>query len=355
MHTPIKVLIVDDSAFIRVLLTKIFESDKDISVVATAEHPLDAREKIKKYSPDVITLDVEMPKMDGLTFLRNLMRLRPMPVVMVSTLTQAGADVTIQALDLGAFDFVAKPASDVKQNISLLSEQLISKVKAAAKCNLSALDKFSDKPLSDDKINLKPKTSQTKALIDLIAIGASTGGTEAIQQVLRHLPANLPPIVLAQHIPDVFSTSYAKRLDKTLDLNVIEVRESQPLEYGKAYLAPGHMHMKVQRKSQQLWACLSDQPAVNRHKPAVDVLFDSVAETVGARAIGVLLTGMGHDGAKGMLNLKNAGAVTIAQDEASSIVWGMPGTAVKLNAVNEILALNDIAEFLLSRIYTRYP
>jgi len=344
MTNEISVVVVDDSAFIRMLLTQILESDDSIKVVATAEDPFDARDKIKKYSPDVITLDVEMPKMDGITFLRNLMRLRPMPVIMVSTLTHAGADTTLQALEAGAFDFVAKPTAEVKEKLMGLADELIEKVKAAAACNTGALDNDSFK--EPKKLSL----SKNNNTIDLIAIGASTGGTEAIQNVMKCLPTTLPPIVMTQHIPDVFSTSYAKRLNSEVDMNIIEVREPQKLKPGWGYLAPGHMHMRVKRKGKELWAYLADGEPVNRHKPAVDVLFDSVHQAVEDRCIGVLLTGMGADGAQGLLRLRQHGACTIAQDEQSSVVWGMPGAAVKLDAAMEILSLKDIPKYLVKKL-----
>ncbi len=340
----IKVLIVDDSAFIRVLLTQIFQSDDSINVIATAEDPYDAREKIKKYSPDVITLDVEMPKMDGITFLKNLMRLRPMPVVMVSTLTQAGADITLQALSLGAFDFVAKPTSDVKESIKELSQELIGKVKAAAQCNIHAVEKNiipegSALTIDDKKINKK-----------LITIGSSTGGTEALQAVLKPLPTNLPPIVMAQHIPDLFSSSYAKRLNREIAIKVEEVRGPQKLEAGHAYLAPGHMHMKVKEKGNELWAFLSDEDPVNRHKPAVDVLFDSINEPLAKSCVAFILTGMGSDGAKGLLRLKQMGSTTFVQDKETSIVWGMPGSAFKMGAAEKALPLQEISRYLISKL-----
>lgn len=345
MTNEISVVVVDDSAFIRMLLTQILDSDDQIKVVATAEDPFDAREKIKKYSPDVITLDVEMPKMDGITFLRNLMRLRPMPVIMVSTLTHAGADTTLQALEAGAFDFVAKPLAEVKEKLMGMAGELIEKVKAAAACNTSALDKESAG--ETEKLRL----SKNNDSVDLIAIGASTGGTEAIQSVIKCLPTNLPPIVMTQHIPDVFSTSYAKRLNGEVEMHVMEVREPQKLEPGRGYLAPGHMHMRVKRKRNgELWAYLTDEAPVNRHKPAVDVLFNSVAEVVGDRCIAIILTGMGQDGAKGLLNLKQKGAFTIAQDEQSSVVWGMPGTAVKMNAANKVLSLKEVPKYLVKKL-----
>ncbi|WP_196137326.1 chemotaxis response regulator protein-glutamate methylesterase [Aliikangiella sp. G2MR2-5] len=337
----INVLVVDDSALIRMLLSQILESDEDINVVATANDPYEAREKIKRYNPDVITLDVEMPRMDGITFLKNLMRLRPMPVVMVSSLTQDGAQVTLDALAAGAFDFVAKPTVEVKEKLKELSEELIRKVKEASKCNRNALDYCN--------LTKKGNVSLLKrnSAFEIIAVGASTGGTEAIQNLVKRLPTNLPPIVMAQHIPDVFSTSYAKRLDSEVAIEVIEVRTPQILESGCAYLAPGHMHMKVKKNGAAYFAYLSDEEPVNRHKPSVDVLFDSVANAASQKSIGILLTGMGQDGAKGLLNLKTHGAITIAQDEESSVVWGMPGAAVKMGAVNRVVSLSRIPETLV--------
>ncbi|MDH5432371.1 MAG: chemotaxis response regulator protein-glutamate methylesterase [Gammaproteobacteria bacterium] len=339
----VRVLIVDDSAFIRVLLTQILENHEDITVVATAEDPYDARDKIKKYKPDVITLDVEMPKMDGLTFLKNIMRLHPLPVVMVSTLTQAGADITMQALNLGAFDFVGKPSTEVKEKLNELSDELTEKVIAASRCNIKALEK-------EDIEAQTVKSGKYSENYELIAVGASTGGTEAIYSLVSRLPTDLPPIVMAQHIPDVFSTSYAKRLDRECKISVMEVRGPQKLEFGHAYLAPGHMHMQVKRKSDGLWAYLTDGEPVNRHKPAVDVLFDSVLDTVNDKCMAALLTGMGQDGAKGLLRLKEAGAHTIAQDEESSVVWGMPGAAVKLGAAKKIISLQKLPDYMVSNL-----
>ncbi|MET1255055.1 protein-glutamate methylesterase/protein-glutamine glutaminase [Aliikangiella maris] len=340
----IKVLVVDDSAFIRMLLTQILEQDPLIKVVATAVDPFDAREKIKKYQPDVITLDVEMPKMDGLTFLKNIMRLRPMPVIMVSTLTQAGAEITLQALNLGAFDFVGKPSTDVKDSILMLADELIEKVKAAAKCNTAALEssKRSRKRLIRDNQNGE---------CELIAIGASTGGTEAIHSIITQLPVNMPPIVIVQHIPDVFSTSYARRLDNESHMIVTEVRQPTRLMPGNAYLAPGHMHMEVKRKrDDELWAVLQDSPRVNRHKPSVEVLFHSLIDSVRQNCVAVLLTGMGSDGSQALLDVRNMGALTIAQNEESSVVWGMPGKAVELGAARQILSLDKIPHFLVSQV-----
>ena len=343
LANKVKVLIVDDSAFIRVLLTEILESDNSIEVVATAVDPIDARQKIKKYSPDVITLDVEMPKMDGITFLKNLMRLRPMPVVMVSTLTQAGADVTMEALRIGAFDFVSKPTVDVKSQLSDSAEELIEKVLAAAICNVSALERPQSKPVTASQ-QLSSGTSK----YEIIAIGASTGGTEAIRDIVTHLPNNMPPIVMSQHIPPAFSSSYARRLNKESSCRVVEVVSSTKLESGCAYLAPGSHHLIVEYKAGEYWASLNDGERVNRHKPSVDVLFDSILKIHPEKCLAIILTGMGKDGAEGLNRLKEAGAETIAQDQDSSVVWGMPGAAVALGAATHVLPLSGIAEHIVS-------
>jgi len=342
MSEKIRVLIVDDSAFIRVLLTEILQSDPQIEVVATAEDPIDARAKIKKHLPDVITLDVEMPKMDGITFLKNLMRLRPMPVIMVSTLTQAGADITIESLELGAFDFVGKPSTDVKSKLTELADELIEKVKAAASCNLFALEKM---PSSKTQVLQLVKD---KGRFDLIAIGASTGGTEAIREVISRLPEGLPPIVMSQHIPDTFSTSYAKRLNGESKIQVREVRAATRLERGFAYLAPGSHHLKVMKKSSGYWIDIDDGEKVNRHKPSVDVMYKSILDSSINRCLGIILTGMGKDGAEGLKKLRESGATTIAQDESTSVVWGMPGAAVAIDAAEHILPLGEIADFVVN-------
>ncbi|NVJ60333.1 MAG: chemotaxis response regulator protein-glutamate methylesterase [Gammaproteobacteria bacterium] len=338
-----KVLIVDDSALIRLLLSEILSNDNEIEVVGVASDPFEAREKIKRTSPDVITLDIEMPKMDGLTFLKNLMRLRPMPVVMISTLTQKGADVTLQALELGAFDFVCKPSKDVKENLSEYGEEICRKVKAAAESRPQ--ERVSS---TVGKVDLPRKIEMSS--IDIIAIGASTGGTEAIKEVITRLPLGMPPIVIAQHIPDVFSTSYAKRLNSLTELTVSELRESQILKSNNVYIAPGDDHLYIKSVGQELVGKIKKTEPINRHRPSVDVLFESVAREVGRKAIGILLTGMGSDGARGLLMMKQAGALTFAQDRESSVVWGMPGKAVAIDAVNKVLPLNKIASTLVRSV-----
>jgi len=348
MGNKIKVLIVDDSALIRMLLTKALSESEDIEVVGAAEDPFVARDMIKKFNPDVLTLDIEMPKMDGLTFLKNLMRLRPIPVVMVSTLTKKGANVTLKALEYGAIDFVAKPDTDVRENLLAYSGILIDKVKAASKANVAS----SLSTVINTGTTIK-QPSSSKTNIDIITIGASTGGTEAIKAVVTGLPTNLPPIVMAQHIPPVFSTSFAKRLNDASAITVLEPTERMELKPGHAYLAPGSDHMLVTRSGGKLFLNLECSEPVNRHRPSVDVLYNSVEKACGNKSIAILLTGMGADGAKGLKLLKDAGAHTIAQDEASSVVWGMPGAAVGLGGASEVLSLQKIPKRLVSLVFRR--
>lgn len=338
---PVRVLVVDDSALIRQLLTQLLGADPGIIVVGTAADPYIARDKIKQLSPDVLTLDVEMPRMDGLTFLRNLMRLRPMPVVMVSTLTEAGARAILDALALGAVDFVAKPRLDVARGLADFTDELLEKVKHAAQARVTHL--------APDAVAAGyegPIGYQTTGR--LLAIGASLGGTEAIREVLSRMPADAPATVIVQHIPDAFSGPFAARLDRHSRMTVAEAQHDQPLLVGHAYVAPGGRHLRVVRDGAR-WHCrLGDDDPVRRHRPSVDVLFESVAAHAGRNAGGALLTGMGDDGARGLLALRKAGANTFAQDEASSVVWGMPGAAVALAAVDEVLPLSQIADRLLA-------
>ena len=353
----IKVLIIDDSALVRQVLSEILDKDVGIEVVGTASDPLVAREKIKKLNPDVLTLDVEMPKMDGITFLSNLMRLRPMPVVMVSTLTEKGADITMEALELGAVDFVTKPKLDLANTIDAYREELIGKVKVAAKANVQALTKrTAPKTLSNVApkhdagaiIDRSTRLSNFKTTDTIIAIGASTGGTEAIREVLEVMPPDTPGMVIAQHIPEGFSTSFAKRMDGICAMKVYEAEDGQQVLPGHVYIAPGSHHLLLERSGARYICRLNDGPPVNRHKPSVDVLFRSVANSAGKNSIGAILTGMGDDGARGLKEMKEAGAPTIAQDEKTSVVWGMPGEAVKLGGVDNILPLAKIPQELLN-------
>ncbi len=352
----IKVLIVDDSALVRQMLTEILQSAGDIEVVGVAQDPLIARDKIKQLNPDVLTLDVEMPRMDGLTFLRNLMRLRPMPVVMVSSLTEQGADVTLQALELGAIDFVTKPKIDLQYGLNEYREELIAKIRVAANVKPAALANLSGSSLkakpkfSADAVISKSTTRHYKTTDKLIAIGASTGGTEAIKDVLMGLPPDTPGIVIAQHIPEAFSAPFAARMDKNTALSVCEARDGQQILPGHAYIAPGCAHLLVVRDGARYVCKLSDGPPVNRHRPSVDVLFRSVAQSAGPNATGVILTGMGADGADGLKEMHDAGAKTIAQDEKTSVVWGMPGEAVARGGVDHIVPLNKVSDHILKLI-----
>ena len=355
--SKIKVLVVDDSAVVRKILTEILQSDPDIDVVGTAADPLIARNKIKELNPDVLTLDIEMPRMDGITFLKNLMRLHPMPVVMVSTLTEKGADITFEALEVGAVDFVSKPRQDLANQLTQYAEEIIQKVKTAAvakiraKVDVEGSGNTVSSLKSSGLIRKSPRISGTsRSSRRIVAIGASTGGTEAIKEVLIRLPENFPGIVIAQHIPPGFSTSFAERMDKLSKLSVCEPTETMQIQDGHAYIAPGDRHLKVRRNKSGYECYLDDGPRVNRHKPSVDVLFDSVAEQVEKNAYGVILTGMGADGAKGLKAMKDHGAYTWAQNEATSVVWGMPGEAVKCGAVDEQLPLEKIASHLVSRL-----
>ncbi|MEN8178006.1 MAG: chemotaxis response regulator protein-glutamate methylesterase [Pseudomonadota bacterium] len=351
----IKVLIVDDSALVRQLLTSILESDREIQVVGVAADPYVARDKIKKLKPDVLTLDVEMPRMDGITFLGNLMRLRPMPVVMISTLTEKGADVTLRALEFGAIDFISKPKLDVSAQLSDYSADIISKVKAAANANVKPLDRKQSSSTVENKKSADVVLSKTmnhhfRTTDKIIGIGSSTGGTEAIKDVVQGLPPDMPGIVISQHIPEAFSGPFAKRVDSLTSLTVVEARDGQQIVPGYVYIAPGNRHLLVKRNGARYVCSLHDGEPVNRHKPSVDVMFRSLAQNAGPNALALMLTGMGDDGAEGMGEMKQAGSTTIAQDEKSSVVWGMPGEAVKRGYVDEILPLSQIGRRLIELV-----
>ena len=348
----IKVLVVDDSALIRKLLTEMLSQDKDIEVVGTASDPLIARNKIKKLNPDVLTLDIEMPRMDGIAFLSNLMRLRPMPVVMISTLTEKGAPITLEALELGAVDYVAKPQDG--KALSKYAEEIVSKVKTAAMANVKNRTSRQVPPTPKVEKNAPPVPTQSQIISTsnirsnfVVAIGASTGGTEAIREVLLDVPKECPPIVVVQHIPGAFSLSFAERLNRQCEPNVIQVTNGEVIQPGNVYLAPGDDHMYLLRHGSNVSCHLNKKPPVNRHRPSVEVLFDSVAEVIGKNCLAIMLTGMGADGCEGMLKIKQKGGDTIAQDEASSVVWGMPGAVVEMGAANKVLPLHKIAEYIM--------
>ncbi|WP_286235703.1 protein-glutamate methylesterase/protein-glutamine glutaminase [Thalassotalea sediminis] len=341
----IKVLVIDDSSVIRNIVTEILNQDEFIEVVGEAKDPFDAREKIKLLNPDVLTLDVEMPKMDGITFLSNLMRLRPMPVVMLSTLTTHGADITLEALELGAVDFIAKPTfEELLSSKDSFETLLLEKVKSAVAVDQKnyALAKASLKREGNTAIRF----TGVKRANHLIAIGASTGGTEAIKQVLMSMPSNAPGIVITQHIPKTFSERFANRLNECCEIQVQEAKHGQKIKDGNAYISPGDLHLTIAHKGGGLFCVLEDSPPVNRHKPSVDVLFSSLVD-IADNVQAVLLTGMGQDGAQGMLSLKKLGARTVIQDKKSSLIWGMPGSAYRLNAQCEAFDLNEIARQLL--------
>ncbi|SFU20154.1 two-component system, chemotaxis family, response regulator CheB [Kosakonia arachidis] len=338
----IKVLCVDDSALIRNILTKIVNQQPDMEMVATALDPIIARDLIKQHNPDVLTLDVEMPRMDGLDFLERLMRLRPMPVIMVSSLTSKGSDITLSALELGAVDFVTKPQMGLQEGMMQYSELMADKIRTAAKAHI----RRREGQIAAPKIINSPLVGSEK----IIAIGASTGGTEAIRHVLMPMPASCPGIVIAQHMPPGFTRSFAERLDKICQITVKEAEDGERVLPGHAYIAPGGRHMELCRSGANYHVRLNDLPPVNRHRPSVDMLLQSVAESAGKNAVGAILTGMGYDGARGLLELHQTGAKTLAQSEKTCVVYGMPREAVLLNAVDEIVDLDQIAQTILKNI-----
>jgi two-component system chemotaxis response regulator CheB len=340
-----KVLIIDDSALMRQLLTQILGSDPELEVVGTAGDPFVAREKIKALNPDVLTLDIEMPRMDGLTFLEKLMRGHPMPVIMISSLTDRGADTTLRALSLGAIDYVSKPKVDVSNGTIEQAEEIVAKVKAAARARVRIARTSAAVP-----VPLTGRTYQFSATHKIVAIGASTGGTEALKELLSPLPADFPGVVIVQHMPETFTRQFAARLDSLCKIRVKEAQDGDRILPGHALLAPGGHHMAVMRKGMEYAVHIYRGERVNLHMPSVDVLFSSCAHNMGKNALGVLLTGMGADGAKGMLEMKQAGAFNIAQDESTSVVFGMPREAIKLDAVDKVLPLGYIPDALLQRL-----
>jgi two-component system chemotaxis response regulator CheB len=347
-----RVVVVDDSALVRSLLTEIINRQSDMVCVGAAADPLVAREMIRELNPDVITLDVEMPRMDGLEFLSRLMRLRPMPVVMVSTLTEQGAEVTLRALELGAVDFVAKPRIGVSSGLNELAGDIVDKIRVAACARVRRHSGAApDAPVATTATTTAapaplPRISTEK----VICLGASTGGTEAIRQVLVPMPADAPAIVITQHMPPGFTTSFAARLNTLCRISVAEARHGERLLPGHAYIAPGGHHLRIERSGSNYVVVIEDTEPVNRHKPSVEVLFRSAARVIGPNALGVMLTGMGADGAQAMREMKDAGSHNYVQDEASCVVFGMPRMAIQAGAAHEILPLNQIAPALLARL-----
>lgn len=360
LKPKIRVVVVDDSALVRSLLAEIINRQHDMECIGTANDPLIAREMIRELNPDVITLDVEMPRMDGIDFLGRLMRLRPMPVVMISTLTERGAEVTMRALELGAVDFVAKPRVGVANGLQELASQIVDKIRVAAVAQVHRLPVVppgvaasAGSAGSRSTLARAPTAPSLLGRIStekIVAIGASTGGTEAIREVLTHLPADCPAIVITQHMPPGFTTSFAARLDSLCQMTVKEAVHGERLLPGHAYIAPGGKHFSISRSGANYVAVVDDAPPVNRHKPSVEVLFKSVAASAGRNAYGLMLTGMGADGASAMREMRDAGSYNLVQDEASCIVFGMPREAIAHGAADEVLPLTQIAPALLSKL-----
>lgn len=347
-----KVVVVDDSALVRSILTEIINRQTDMECIGAAADPLVAREMIRNLNPDVITLDVEMPRMDGLDFLSRLMRLRPMPVVMVSTLTERGAEVTLKALELGAVDFVAKPKIGVADGIRQLAQDITDKIRIASKAHIRRAP-AAPAPGTPAAAPVKAVTmaSLGRASTEkIIFIGASTGGTEATKDVLINLPADSPAVVITQHMPPGFTKSYAARLDGLCKIRVKEAQDGERILPGHGYIAPGGLHLTVERSGANYIARVQDGEPINRHKPSVEALFLSAAKLVGPNAIGIMLTGMGADGARAMKVMKDAGAYNYCQDEASCVVFGMPREAIAAGAADEVLPLNQIATKVLERL-----
>jgi len=340
--SKIKVLIVDDSAIVRKILSEELAKDPDIEVVGTSPDPYVARDKIVLLKPDVITLDVEMPRMDGITFLKKLMKHYPLPVIIVSSLTPKGSKMAMEALESGAVEVMCKPGGSY--SVGDLSVQLKEKIRAAAKANLSRLQPANPSPPT-------PLPSMPKALSEttqkIIAIGASTGGTEALKEVLVGMPTSTPGIVIVQHMPPHFTTAFAERLNKLCQIEVKEAKEGDTVLNGQALIAPGNFHMLLRRSGARYYVTVKDGPMVHHQRPSVDVLFNSVAQYAGANAIGVILTGMGADGATGMVKMKEAKAKTIAQDESTCVVFGMPKEAIRLGAVDKVVPLQQVSESII--------
>ena len=347
----IRVVVVDDSALVRSLLSEIINRQTDMECIGTANDPIQAREMIRETNPDVITLDVEMPKMDGLEFLSRIMKLRPMPVVMVSTLTEKGADVTLRALEMGAIDFVSKPRLGISTGLRELGDEIVEKIriasKAAVRRHVAAPPQTAG---SEAGAAPAPRFTSRLSTEKVIVIGASTGGTEAIKEILVRMPSDSPAIVITQHMPPGFTTSFAARLHSLCKITVSEARDGERILPGHAYIAPGGKQFRIDRSGANYVAVVEDTPPVNRHKPSVEVLFKSAAQVLGPNAFGVMLTGMGADGATAMKEMRDAGSHNIAQDEASCVVFGMPKMAIQAGAANEVLPLNRIADALVERI-----
>ena len=346
MDADIRVLVVDDSAVVRKVFSEELSRERGIKVIGTAPDPYVARDKIVKLKPDVVTLDIEMPRMDGLTFLKKLMKYYPIPVIIVSSLTQKGGKMAMEALSNGALEVISKPSA--AYSVGDMSVQLADKIRAVAQVNVKARINSNEKP--GKKVNVLSAKALSTTTNKVIAIGASTGGTEAIKTVLTALPPNSPGIVIVQHMPAQFTTSFAERLDSLSEISVKEAKDGDSVVNGQALLAPGNYHMLMKRSGARYYVQVKQGPFVYHQRPAVDVLFKSVAQTVGGNAIGIILTGMGADGAAGLQQMKEAGARTIAQDEKSCVVFGMPKEAIKLGAVEKVVGIRSIAKTALEMI-----
>ena len=354
MKKPIRVLVVDDSATVRTVLSQILSSDPEIEVMATAADPLFAAERMRREVPDVITLDVEMPRMDGLTFLEKIMSQHPIPVVICSTLTEAGSQTALAALEKGAVEIITKPKLGTSEFLQESAIRICDVVKAAARArpkkrrtSLRAAPKLSADAMLPKPV--KSHTAMAKTTDKVVAIGASTGGTEALAILLRALPSDSPGVVVVQHMPENFTASFAKRLDSVCVIDVKEARDGDSVLQGHALIAPGNRHMLLKRSGARYYVEVKDGPLVTRHRPSVDVLFRSTARYAGANAIGVILTGMGDDGARGMLEMREAGAYNVAQDEHTCVVYGMPKEAAALGGVHVTLPLERIAHEIVKR------
>lgn len=352
---PIRVMIVDDSATVRQVLSGVLAAAPDIEVIATAPDPLFALDKMKKDWPDVVVLDVEMPRMDGITFLRKLMAEHPTPVVICSTLTEKGAETTMQAMSAGAVGIVAKPKIGLKQFFLDSGDDLVTQVRAAARARVRRVVGVAPPPprLGVEAIPMAPATAMSVTTDKVVAVGASTGGTQALEVLLTALPRVTPGIVIVQHMPEKFTAAFAERLNGLCALEVVEAKNGDRVIPGRALIAPGGRHMMLRRSGAQYQVEVVDGPPVNRHRPSVDVLFRSVARCAGKNALGIIMTGMGDDGARGMKEMRDAGASTLAQDEASCVVYGMPREAVKLGGVERSLSLDAFASAVCA--YARSP
>ena len=346
MGNDIKVLIVDDSAIVRKVFSEELSKEKGIKVIGTAPDPYVARDKIVKLKPDVVTLDIEMPRMDGLTFLKKIMRYAPLPVIIVSSLSTKGSKIALEALSFGALEVISKPTA--AYSVGDLSIQLADKIRAVSKIQVSAPQK------KDQDEVIQKATMKSSALSattnKIIAIGASTGGTEALTEVLIRMPRSSPGIVIVQHMPAKFTTSFAERLDTLCEMKVKEAQDGDTVRNGEVLLAPGNFHMLLKRSGARYYVNVKDGPMVHHQRPAADILFRSVAKYAGANAFGIILTGMGSDGAEGLLHMKNAGAKNIAQDEKSCIVFGMPKEAIKIGAIDKVVTLKKITQTALDMI-----